>query len=284
MTISTPLTERYGMTTRTLASVFIVSITLASGCASQKPPRAAAPPPEVSRQQQPAPEPTPVPEPAEKPKDEGKKGKAEKGLASWYGEPYHGRRTASGEIYDMHEMTAAHRTLDFGTVVKVERRDTGADVEVRVNDRGPFIRGRIIDLSFAAARKIDLDIDGVAPVKVTVIGLEEPPKKKVAEQESQRAAPHPEGGDCLWIQVGAFSEHRQRPPRRTPARGGRRDRGHHRGPRRPPPGPARPVRQREGRRQGPRAHQPRLARSQSRPLRMKSTVAKSRHRAGAAGT
>ena len=87
-------------------------------------------------------------------------------------------------------------------MVKVERRDTGADVEVRVNDRGPFIRGRIIDLSFAAAKKIDLDIDGVAPVKVTIVGWEDPPKKKV--KDADRQAGHPEGEDCLWIQVGAF--------------------------------------------------------------------------------
>ena len=70
-------------------------------------------------------------------------------------------------------------------MVKVERRDTGADVKVRVTDRGPFIKGRIIDLSFAAAKKIDLDIDGVAPVKVTVVGCEEPPKKKVKEQRTR---------------------------------------------------------------------------------------------------
>ena len=143
-----------------------------------------------------------TPKPTEKPKDEAKKGKTEKGLASWYGEPYHGRRTASGEIYDMHEMTAAHRTLAFGTMVKVERRDTGADVKVRITDRGPFIKGRIIDLSFAAAKKINLDIDGVAPVKVTIIGWEAPPKKKA--KQDQAGAEHPEDEDCLWVQVGAF--------------------------------------------------------------------------------
>jgi len=131
-----------------------------------------------------------------------KKGATEKGLASWYGEPYHGRRTASGEIYDMHEMTAAHRTLPFGTVVKVTRRDTGDDVKLRITDRGPFIKGRIIDLSFAGAKKIGLDIDGVAPVKVVVVGWQEPPKKKA--KEKNRAAKHPKGEDCLWVQVGAF--------------------------------------------------------------------------------
>jgi len=137
------------------------------------------------------PTPRPAPEPAEE-------GWTEKGIASWYGEPYHGRRTASGEIYDMHELTAAHKTLAFGSVVKVTRRDTGADVKVRVNDRGPFIEGRIIDLSFAAAKRIALDIDGVAPVKIKVIGHEAAP-----ERESTRAE---EPEDCFWVQVGAFGD------------------------------------------------------------------------------
>ena len=124
----------------------------------------------------------------------------EKGIASWYGEPYHGRRTASGEIYDMHQLTAAHKTLAFGTKVKVNRRDTGADVVVRINDRGPFIEGRIIDLSFAAAKKIDLDVDGVAPVKIKVVGHVEAP---AARSSSVTAA---ETDDCFWVQVGAFSD------------------------------------------------------------------------------
>jgi rare lipoprotein A len=194
------------VTTRTLPITLVLAIVLGSGCASQKAPRATAPPPEPTRYEEPTPEPTPEPRASKKPKEkraEGKKGKTEKGLASWYGEPYHGRRTASGEIYDMHEMTAAHRTLAFGTMVRVERRDTGAEVKVRITDRGPFIKGRIIDLSYAAAKKIDLDIDGVAPVKVTVIGFEEPPKRKATV--AKRAAEHPKGEVCIWIQVGAFS-------------------------------------------------------------------------------
>ena len=187
-----------------LASVFAFLAVLGTGCASQKAPRTTAPPPEPTRYEEPAPEPTREPKASKKAKGKApKKGTTEKGLASWYGEPYHGRRTASGEIYDMHEMTAAHRTMAFGTMVRVERRDTGADVKVRITDRGPFIKGRIIDLSFAAARKIGLDIDGVAPVKVTVIGFEEPPKRKV--KEAKRAAEHPKGEVCIWIQVGAFS-------------------------------------------------------------------------------
>jgi rare lipoprotein A len=129
-----------------------------------------------------------------------KPGAVEKGLASWYGEPYHGRATASGEIYDMHRLTAAHRTLPFGTVVRVTRRDTGAAVEVRINDRGPFIAGRIIDLSFAGAKKIGLDVDGIAPVKVEVLDRRRP-------VDVDPAAPRTAGlGGCWWVQVGAFAE------------------------------------------------------------------------------
>jgi rare lipoprotein A len=127
-------------------------------------------------------------------------GWSEKGVASWYGDPYHGRRTASGEVYDMYAMTAAHKTLPFGTVVRVDRRDTGADVTVRINDRGPFIRGRIIDLSFAAAQVIGLDIDGVTPVKITVVGSEAAPPPPPA------APPSAEPESCFWVQVAAFGE------------------------------------------------------------------------------
>jgi rare lipoprotein A len=98
----------------------------------------------------------------------------------------------------MHELTAAHKTLAFGSVVKVTRRDTGADVKVRVNDRGPFIEGRIIDLSFAAAKMIDLDIDGVAPVKIKVVGRESAPRRPADRAEEPK--------DCFWVQVGAFGD------------------------------------------------------------------------------
>lgn len=134
--------------------------------------------------------------PAEPPR----KGERERGDASWYGHPYHGRRTASGEVYDMHRLTAAHRTMPFGTVVRVERRDTGADVRVRINDRGPFVRGRIIDLSYEAAKRIGLDVDGVAPVTVTVVGFEETPARRDPPRSRE---PQPE---CAWVQVGAFGD------------------------------------------------------------------------------
>jgi rare lipoprotein A len=93
----------------------------------------------------------------------------EQGLASWYGEPFHGQRAASGEIYDMEQLTAAHRTLPFGTTVRVRRLDSGASVIVRINDRGPDVESRIIDLSLAAARRLGLVEPGVAPVTVQVV-------------------------------------------------------------------------------------------------------------------
>jgi len=127
-----------------------------------------------------------------------KAGATERGIASWYGEPYHGRRTASGEIYDMYQLTAAHRSLDFGTVVEVTRRDTGASIDVRINDRGPFIRGRIIDLSYSAAQRIGLDIDGVAAVEIRVLDRIIQPKKPPNSEVSQRF--------CFWVQVGAFGD------------------------------------------------------------------------------
>ena len=93
----------------------------------------------------------------------------QKGSATWYGNEYHGRRTASGEVFNQNAMTAAHREYPFGTVVKVKNLKNGKTVKVRINDRGPFTKGRIIDLSKAAARKIDMIRDGVVPVRVEVV-------------------------------------------------------------------------------------------------------------------
>lgn len=92
------------------------------------------------------------------------------GLGTYYADKYHGRKTASGEIYDKYKFTAAHRTLDFGTRVRVTRLDNGRSVEVTVNDRGPFTEGRIIDVSRAAAEQLGLVRDGEVRVKVDVIG------------------------------------------------------------------------------------------------------------------
>jgi len=93
------------------------------------------------------------------------------GLASWYGDPYHGRRTSNGETYNKYTMTAAHRTLPFDTVVKVNNMENGRNVKVRINDRGPFVNDRIIDLSYAAAREINMIGPGTAKVSLEVLDV-----------------------------------------------------------------------------------------------------------------
>lgn len=93
----------------------------------------------------------------------------ETGLASWYGPPYHNRRGSNGEIYNMHAMTAAHRTFPLGSIVRVTNLKTGHSALVRITDRGPFIPGRILDLSLAAAQKLDVYQPGVAEVKVELL-------------------------------------------------------------------------------------------------------------------
>jgi len=93
----------------------------------------------------------------------------ESGLASWYGKKFQGRTTASGERFDMHDLSAAHRSLRFGTVVRVVHRESGRAVEVRINDRGPFVDGRVIDLSYEAARRLGIVEEGVAPVSLYLV-------------------------------------------------------------------------------------------------------------------
>jgi rare lipoprotein A len=113
----------------------------------------------------------------------------EEGVASWYGHPYHGRIAANGERYDMDDLTAAHRTLPFETRVRVVNTLNEKTVDVRITDRGPFIDGRVIDLSRAAARAIDLIGPGIAPVRVEVTSMPEAVRDGV-----------------FAVQVGAFRE------------------------------------------------------------------------------
>jgi rare lipoprotein A len=123
---------------------------------------------------------------------------SEDGLASWYGgdDGFEGKPTASGEIYDSSKMTAAHRDLPLGTVVRVTNLDNGRSVDVRVNDRGPFVNGRVIDLSQEAARRLDLIGPGVAPVRIVIVKAGVSPTPVPA---SVAAGP--------WaVQVGSFGE------------------------------------------------------------------------------
>ena len=108
----------------------------------------------------------------------GRVGDTERGVASWYGPKFHGRPTASGERYDMHGMTAAHRSLPFGTLVEVHNLGNDRRVRVRINDRGPFARGRIIDLSYEAARQIGLVGPGTARVELRVVAPDVAPEDR----------------------------------------------------------------------------------------------------------
>jgi rare lipoprotein A len=96
-------------------------------------------------------------------------GETQTGIASWYGVPYHGRRSANGEIYDMENFTAAHRTLPFDTWIEVTNLVNKKQIDVRITDRGPFVDGRIIYLSLAAARQLDMIASGIVKVRIKVI-------------------------------------------------------------------------------------------------------------------
>ena len=124
----------------------------------------------------------------------------ERGVASWYGRKFHGRRTSSGEVYDMHAMTAAHKSLPLPTWVRVTHLGNGRSIVVRVNDRGPFVDNRIIDLSYAAATALDMVDAGTALVEVEALEFDAP--EPAATAPTTAAAP----GEPLYMQVGAFAE------------------------------------------------------------------------------
>ncbi|MGC1828919.1 MAG: septal ring lytic transglycosylase RlpA family protein [Candidatus Acidiferrales bacterium] len=172
-----------------LALVSALSVVAAAGCAHRtttvQPP--AQPPSEAppSPLGQPPSPPSGAPPAAEQqPATPGEY--VEEGVASWYGFPFDGRRTSNGEIYDMNEFTAAHRTLPFGAVVRVTNLANGRETEVRINDRGPFVANRVIDLSHAAAEALEMIGPGTAPVRLTLL-----------------SGPNPEIG-FFGVQVGAF--------------------------------------------------------------------------------
>jgi len=112
--------------------------------------------------------------------------KWERGLASWYGFPYDGQPAASGEIYHQEAMTAAHRTLPFGSLVRVRRLDRNRSVVVRINDRGPFVASRVIDLSHAAAIRLGFADRGTAPVALEVIARPLPPPTRIISLDLSR--------------------------------------------------------------------------------------------------
>ena len=130
-------------------------------------------------------------------------GFVERGVASWYGVKFHGRKTSSGEVYNMHDMTAAHKTLPLPVYVHVKNLDNGRSTVVRVNDRGPFIPGRIIDLSYAAAKKLGVKGPGTANVEISVVKQGQSRPTTVVRtipliEDQAKDAP-------LYIQMGSFA-------------------------------------------------------------------------------
>jgi len=128
-------------------------------------------------------------------------GFTQQGIASWYGDKFHGRLTSNGETYDMYAMTAAHKTLPLGVEVRVTNHRNGKAVVVRINDRGPFVAGRVIDLSFTAAKELDIVDQGTAPVDIVALGYPQ-------QQGSQKIYSTPVDYDAgsFAVQVGAFSQ------------------------------------------------------------------------------
>lgn len=136
-------------------------------------------------------------------------GYVKRGTASWYGRKFHGRRTSSGEPYDMFAMTAAHPVLPLPSYVRVTNLDNGKSVVVRVNDRGPFLHGRIIDLSYMAAHKLGIAGPGTGRVEVRVLQPDGPAQSVVPENAGAGRATPPalSAGQRIMIQVGAYSRH-----------------------------------------------------------------------------
>lgn len=126
----------------------------------------------------------------------------ERGIASWYGPDFHGRQTSNGEIYDMHAMTAAHKTLPMNTMLLVKNLDNGRKTIVRVNDRGPFVRGRIIDLSYNAAQKIGAVARGTARVEIVALGEKTRNNGKGSEDLIYNDLSVGE----FYVQIGAFEQ------------------------------------------------------------------------------
>ncbi len=194
--------------------IVLISILFFSACGHPKQARVSVPPPPPPATTTTTIQPTPAPpRPTEPPPEATSENKAaeeeegtdlaeptvpagtqpiatEIGLASWYGPPYHNRRGSNGEVYNMHAMTAAHRTYPLGSIVRVTNMKTGHSVLVRITDRGPFISGRVLDLSLAAARKVDVWQPGVAQVKVELL---------------EATAPLTSGGKWA-VQIGGFPD------------------------------------------------------------------------------
>lgn len=194
----------------TNALIIVMGLWLAlllPACSTVKPAPSYPPPPQTRRPEEPPPAPAPAqPKPYRvfgswyHPLTDAL-GFEEQGIASWYGEEFHGRRTSNGEIYDMYAMTAAHKTLPLGTYVRVNNLSNNRTIDVRINDRGPFVRGRIIDLSYTAAKELGIIAPGTAPVKIIALG-----EPDGAAGPNARYKPLDYYSGNFTFQVGAFAE------------------------------------------------------------------------------
>ncbi len=126
-----------------------------------------------------------------------------RGISSWYGPNFHGKYTSSGEVYNMYDKTAAHKTWPMNTMVLVENLDNGKSVVVRINDRGPFVRGRVIDCSYRAGKAIGLHKSGIARVKLTVLGF----AGKIYKPKSKASPPPKVKLTNFGVQIGAFKSY-----------------------------------------------------------------------------
>lgn len=132
-------------------------------------------------------------------------GYVERGTASWYGTKFHGRLTSTREPYDMYQFTAAHKTLPLPSYARVTRLDNGKSVVVRINDRGPFVGTRLIDLSYAAAVKLGVHLTGTAPVEVRVLHAGDDVNAQRPHVRQPRPSPVVGSGGSIYVQVAAFS-------------------------------------------------------------------------------
>jgi len=132
-------------------------------------------------------------------------GFSETGQLSWYGEKFHGRKTSNGEIYDMYKVSAAHKILPMGTYVRVTNLENGKEITVRINDRGPFVKGRILDLSYAAAQQLGMVKAGVVRGKIVALGKEVDPAGRIAGKHDTIVEPLVFGSESFTVQIGAFS-------------------------------------------------------------------------------
>ncbi len=127
------------------------------------------------------------------------------GKASWYGPNFHGKLTSNGEKYNMHSMTAAHKTLPMNTIVRATNQANGRSVIVRINDRGPFVESRIIDLSKQAAKELDMIKTGTTDIKLEILGFEQKGKKSIPSIKKLKKGPKEKVLGSYAIQIGSFS-------------------------------------------------------------------------------